>query len=308
MCCCSIRLLPSLLFVVSSCCTLAEARVVSVHLQGQLGNQMFEIAAAYAYALDHEAELRVPELLRDLYKWDITANHKVIFSKVSTATVDHAQCQVFENSSPYQYVPLPICEGLFIRSLCQNEQYFAHRRKEVLELFDMPGRWEALLERHPFLSSSRKIGIHLRISCEPERDYPDVHPVFGAMYVEKALDRLPPAEYYIVASNNIQMAKWILRDLPQTFVFMEDTNRFDDLVILSHCEHLIGTNSSFSWWAAWLGAQEGRRCIFPLPWLFANTTPAHPIPARWETLSCPESILDVKSFAQSGFTAIGYKH
>ena len=36
---------------------------VTVKLNGQLGNQLFQIATAYAYAMDHQLNLTVPDLV-----------------------------------------------------------------------------------------------------------------------------------------------------------------------------------------------------------------------------------------------------
>ncbi len=37
-----------------------------------------------------------------------------------------------------------------------------------------------------------------------------------------------------------------------------------DLMTLSMCDSQIIANSSFSWWAAWLG--EGEFVVYPKPW------------------------------------------
>jgi hypothetical protein len=36
---------------------------------------------------------------------------------------------------------------------------------------------------------------------------------------------------------------------------------------MSLASHLIMANSSFSWWAAWLGDSEVRTVIYPRPWI-----------------------------------------
>ena len=43
-------------------------------------------------------------------------------------------------------------------------------------------------------------------------------------------------------------------------------NEFEDFEILKNCQHKIISNSTFSWWAAFLGEIEGSITICPKKW------------------------------------------
>lgn len=69
---------------------------------------------------------------------------------------------------------------------------------------------------------------------------------------------------------------------PATFV---DHNgpaaAFQDLRLMSLCKHQITANSSFSWWGAWLAAQQDGVVVAPKKW-FAVERPSDSLtPARW---------------------------
>ncbi|MFZ4099757.1 MAG: alpha-1,2-fucosyltransferase [Chlamydiia bacterium] len=258
---------------------------MSVDLSGQLGNQMFEIATAYAYALDHGIPLLVPDLANRGDADGTAENARRLFQKVSSEpwpvspTCDYTE-------SGFEYHPLPITERLHLHGYFQSERYFAHRRAEILELFQFdPKIWAEVLKRYPQLKHPHKVGVHVRpYFFETGTDF---YPSFGTHYFRRAIEQFPPDCLFVVCSNALDYAKKVMAPIAgRQFLFIEGTNRFDDMMILSKCDHLIGSNSSFSWWAAWLEDRAGRRVIMPRPW-FGPALPLNIqdlVPDRWEIL------------------------
>lgn len=55
-----------------------------------------------------------------------------------------------------------------------------------------------------------------------------------------------------------------------------------DLHLMSQCSHHIISNSSFSWWAAWLGDHPDKTIIAPAKWFGGiDTRAARIVPERW---------------------------
>jgi hypothetical protein len=51
---------------------------------------------------------------------------------------------------------------------------------------------------------------------------------------------------------------------------------------MSRCSHCVIANSTFSWWAAWLGpAQNNGIVIAPSRWFAQAPEPANLIPPNW---------------------------
>ena len=74
---------------------------VSVQLSGQFGNQLFEIATAYAYSLDNNLALTIPDLVQKS-KDNIPYNAKAIFlSKINSYDLQSASigCKKTANHS-----------------------------------------------------------------------------------------------------------------------------------------------------------------------------------------------------------------
>ena len=76
-----------------------------------------------------------------------------------------------------------------------------------------------------------------------------------------------------------------------TVVDLEDTML--TFAAMQHCDHFIIGNSTFSWWAAWLGERAGTRVLTPPPerWYGPKQEPrdmSDVIPPRWTHVPCDE--------------------
>lgn len=268
---------------------------VTVNFNAQLGNQLFLLATAYAYAKDQNYDLLVPKIISQGHCFGIAKNHENIFSSIATRPLPLPPFRIYREPA-FSFLRIPRIPNVELRGYFQSEKYFQHRRAEILDLFSLKKeKWEALLNQFSFLTHPLKIGVQIRVYDVAGVDAP--HPTFGTPYYEKAFAQFPSEALFLVSSNKKEIAKRILAPINRNIIFLDETNDYQDLLILSRCEHLVSSNSSFGWWAAWLGEQKGRRCIFPMPWFHGELSEAplrDLIPSRWETIECPEAILQQK--------------
>ena len=96
-------------------------------------------------------------------------------------------------------------------------------------------------------------------------------------YYIEALSKnfLPITNYnFIIFSNDIEYAKSHLEGDNAYFVEPEGIDSYsytssekDDLALLSLCDHHIITNSTYSWWGAYLSKSPNKKIICPTNWL-----------------------------------------
>lgn len=70
----------------------------------------------------------------------------------------------------------------------------------------------------------------------------------------------------------------------------EDQSALTDLHLMSLARHHVIANSSYSWWAAWLGEKPGQRVLMPDRWLGGIVSPIEEkrLP-HWEIAACPQN-------------------
>jgi hypothetical protein len=81
-------------------------------------------------------------------------------------------------------------------------------------------------------------------------------------YFRRALEALSTPLPVVFVSDDVATVRRTLADIPGRF---EQNDEITDFLLLRHSSVVITSNSSFSWWAAWLN--EDARVIAPRHWL-----------------------------------------
>ncbi len=74
-------------------------------------------------------------------------------------------------------------------------------------------------------------------------------------------------------------------DFPSQYVdHNQGTESYNDMRLMSLCRHHIIANSSFSWWGAWLNANQQKIVVGPKKWFASNQNTNDLLPSSWVTL------------------------
>lgn len=92
------------------------------------------------------------------------------------------------------------------------------------------------------------------------------------------------APTFFVFSDEIPWVRENLRVDDAEVVYVDhnstDTD-YEDLRLMSHCQHHIIANSSFSWWGAWLSSYENKIVIAPRKWYAIDLDTRDLVPESW---------------------------
>ena len=100
---------------------------------GGLGNQLFQVAATCALAWDHGVEPYFPEFAHVAN--DPNSYYRHHFFRCKIVPPSRQISRDWSGASPYGYYPIPYEPEMRISGYLQSDQYFAHQRDRLLELF-----------------------------------------------------------------------------------------------------------------------------------------------------------------------------
>ncbi len=251
-------------------------------LQGQLGNQLFQIATAVSMAKDNDAIPLFPDL-NDLHN-NIKINFHTIFNSLN-ASKPPRKISTFYKESSLRYQRIPYTPDMRIRGYFQCEEYFKHYRELILKLFAPSPTIVAYLQEHygDIISNPKTVSIHVRTYVKEQPNVRKNYVLNGRSYVQIAMSMFPADSHFIVFSDDIKWCKQNLSDLAPHMRFIEGESYFYDFYLQSLCKHNIISNSSFSWWAAWLNKNPGKIVVAPKHWFtsISGMDSSDIVPTNW---------------------------
>jgi len=230
---------------------------------GGLGNQMFQISNAICQGLKNN----VPSIFQSVAYTPMQANQPTkylnnIFKNVKFVGSLSGYKVV---NSPWEYVDLNINwdSPIQFNGFFQSSKNFLEFKDKIVEIFS-PNETEIfkLKEKYPEINNENTVSIHVR-----RGDYltiGNVLPVIDITYIDKCVKLIGEYSYIFIFSDD---KKWVKDNLnyPNTII-VDDLEDYEDLWLISLCNHNIMSNSSFSWWGSFLNNHKNKKVFVPNIW------------------------------------------
>ncbi len=266
--------------------------LVTPKFYGQLGNQLFIIAATLSYAWDYNAKPIFPGLNTEENR--TSYNRDRLFFRLDTTLSPRTFRNIFRERFWYSSDRIPFRTDLILDGYFQSWKHFNHHRSNLLSIFDPSSNTlNVLNEKYKKLIASQKtVSIHVRTAGKYNHDQ-RFHPFLGLKYYQNAINQFPNDSVFVVFSDRINWCKKHFPALERSFIFIEDNDGIEDLFLMSMMRNHIIANSTFSWWGAYLNRNPNQRVIAPEFWGGCPQPPQHPL----KELILPEwTILPVPPF------------
>jgi hypothetical protein len=277
--------------------------MIRVRLRDRLGNQMFQYAAARALAERRHTNLcvDVSEYARgwnwsSYQLWRFPRLHLKCFARqFASGCVAAAQQRLNSKEISFEMKGLgfdpavnDLSNEVILGGFFTSERYFLDYRELITSLFSIS---DFICERDVSTLVSKfpnrtPISVHVR-----RGDYVgysmfyigDLEEYYHECF-KRMLEHVPDAYFVILSDDTNWCRQWRLLDKVDAVVFEQPRSALRDMALMAWCHHHIITNSTFSWWGAWLGSNPFKRVIMPMRWL-----------DRWSSKDCG---VDVPGWAE----------
>lgn len=214
---------------------------------GRLGNQLFQISSTIGLSEKHKLTASFPVWQGDEY----------FATPIPKGQMHNNQIKEIDFSYHEWNIPN---EGADIKGYLQSSKYFAKNAKEQFKF--KPQLIERLKNKYEALFSKEVICIHIR-----RGDYitnPNYFKLTPIYYIGALLKYFPNYQDYniLILSDDVPYCKVHFECMPNVF-FADNNNEFEDLCLATLCNHFILSNSTFSWWCAYLGESKGSVVVRP---------------------------------------------
>jgi hypothetical protein len=248
---------------------------VYINIIGGLGNQLFQIAAAYAYSRRENGSLQIfrkkDNHNRPLY-WD------TIFKKLAPYLVENIPNSLHQwhekDATIYTDIGSLPYNGIYLNGYLQSSKYFYNDsiKREIKDLFAPDSSIiQEIKNKYKFLcnNSERVIVIHAR-----RTDYithKDVHGPLSGNYYKEALAKIinrVTNPIFVLSSDDNNFWDEIKEDIAcidnYQRIFLANETDINTFILLQQFNNFIMSNSTLIWFVFWLA--YARNVIGPSKW------------------------------------------
>lgn len=255
---------------------------------GRIGNCLFQIASTIGLARKNGLAPVFPS-----WEYDRYFEEPIPHGQMNTNNVAE---------DGFLYKDIPVKGGDNLVGYLQSEKYWLNAKEDVLRQLEFKKSFADFFPSRSLYArvfEKEVIAIHVR-----RGDYVE-NPNYVNLpieYYHGALKQFFPEQKrmnILVFSDDPSYASTMFQGRDNVTI-VKDNSDIDDLCLMSLCSHWVIANSSFSWWAAYLGSnKKGGTVVAPAQYFEGTMKETHPLtdfyPEGWQVYDheAKEDRLDV---------------
>ena len=248
-----------------------------LQITGGLCNHLFEIAATLAHCKRTGQRLRISQSEKSQFRPSYWDSYLWKFKHLATNDT-YEELTPFWKEPHYHYATIPP-ETRRIEGFFQSTKYFSEITEEIRYLFRPRLRFRMQVEkRHATILElgARAVIIHVRRGDYFLPKHVGFHGLLDWNYYHRTMATMQKHvvdPVFIVFSDDLEECQKNMVSPAGTEIrFVSESDDCAALYLMSQFNNYILSNSSFSWWAAWLG-EPMHTVIAPDTWFGNNRKP-----------------------------------
>lgn len=254
--------------------------MITCNIIGGLGNQLFQIFATISYALKHKQVFcftyKTMTGKRPMY-WDNFLSTLKLFTNARMIT----NVQIVDERIYYSVVPNNQ-HNIMLIGYFQNHAYFKENYETICRMIRLDTQKEKIKALMNYIDFGNSISMHFR-----QGDYlllPDHYKILTTDYYKNSLDYIKERRekeekeiplikvLYFCEDGDLLQVIDIIKQLKEVYLRVEFTRAPNDLedwqqlLMMSCCQHNIIANSTFSWWGAYFNSNPEKIVCSPAQW------------------------------------------
>lgn len=229
--------------------------MVTVQLAGGIGNQLCQVAAAYALAINNKDGLILSSHGWAALQGENPEKYKHTFFKNFMWTDEPLNYPVIQE--PGVYHQLNYTGNIKLKGYFQDSRYFNMYRSLLYKTFF------SSVDTLPYFD--KKVSLHVRRG-DYMRLY-DKHPPVTLDYIYKAIEAVEQSmdiESILLFSDDTTWCKENIKDDRLVVADIGDDQK--NIYLMTRCGVNIISNSTYSWWGAYLNPSDEKIVIAPETW------------------------------------------
>ena len=273
-----------------------KKKVIS-KIYGGLGNQLFQYARGKSLATKINSEFLIDvsffetgeyihEMLLDKFKIEVDDIYEPNFLdklkiKLNKKKIIRLHNILSEDTKMNRKVQK--YSNIYLDGYWQDEKYFNSIREHLLSSIVLLNQSEKYLCYEKKISESNSIAVHIRRGDYLNKEVKNHIGVCRLEYYIKAMEIInskSESAVFYVFSDDISWCKNNLNSKFKIEFISETFSSEESFSLMKNCKNQIISNSTFSWWAAWLNNNPKKTIIAPEIWWSSNPQKS-PVPNDW---------------------------
>ena len=262
--------------------------MITIYLQGGLGNQMFQIATVYNQAKKYGDIVTLNKESHTPHQGENMSKYRDKIFKFNYDNDAYKTCSNVFTQKEYSYKEIPYEQNQQLHGFFQSELFFLDYKENIISMFreglSNYTNWDKIgYELDELRNKTGKPIVSIHVRRGDYLKFPHIHIPCSIVYYNKAMElmknKIGNFHAYFVSDD----IEWCREVFDGCGSFSEYPDEVDDMIFMVNCDHNIIANSSFSWWGAYLNNNNEKIVIGPKKW-FGNNGPQDQddiIPKKW---------------------------